>query len=224
MAKKHLLLVDNDEKSLRVLEVSLKKAGFSITTATNGLQALEKVKLSVPDLVISETKMDQMDGFELCKTLKDDVRFITIPFIFLTSEKTLQEKVHGLELGVEDYLTKPIYIKEIVTRIKILLEKKDKEEIARQASKTKFQGNLADVSVVDLLQTVEMGRKSGIIYVNNEANHKKAELYFVNGKIIDAELGRLKGERAVYRLLVWNEGTFEVDFRPISRPQGIESH
>ena len=70
MAKQHLLLVDGDPKSLRVMEVSLKKAGFSVTTAVNGRDALDKCEISPPDLILSDTKMPEMDGFELCRRLK----------------------------------------------------------------------------------------------------------------------------------------------------------
>src|SRR3989339_963092 len=119
MAKKNLLLVDGDPKSLRVMEVSLRKTGFSVTTAVNGADAIEKVKISAPDLILSDTKMPEMDGFQFCRHLKDDAKLANVPFIFLTSEKSVDSKIKGLELGVDDYLTKPIYIKEIVTRIKI---------------------------------------------------------------------------------------------------------
>ncbi|HZA49132.1 MAG TPA: response regulator, partial [Myxococcaceae bacterium] len=84
MAKQHLLLVDSDAKSLRVMEVSLKKAGFSVTTAVNGKDALEKVQISPPDLVLSDTRMPEMDGFELCKALKSDPQLDGVPFVFLT--------------------------------------------------------------------------------------------------------------------------------------------
>jgi CheY-like chemotaxis protein len=73
MAKQSLLLVDGDTKSLRVLEVSLKKAGFNVTTAINGQDALGKVETAAPDLIISDTKMPEMDGFELVERLKQNV-------------------------------------------------------------------------------------------------------------------------------------------------------
>ena len=102
MAKQSLLLVDGDVKSLRVLEVSLKKAGFNVTTAVNGIDALEKVETSHPDLVISDTHMPEMDGFDFCRLLKQAPAWAEIPFIFLTSEKSVEDKIRGLELGVED--------------------------------------------------------------------------------------------------------------------------
>ncbi|NMB74115.1 MAG: response regulator, partial [Myxococcales bacterium] len=213
MARQSLLLVDGDPKSLRVMEVSLRKAGYLITTAVNGLDALEKVQISPPDLIISDTKMPVMDGFEFCKKLKADARFEGIPFIFLTNQKAIEDKVHGLELGVDDYLTKPIYIKEIITRVKILLQRRDRDGLEKRDKKSSFSGSIADMGVVDIIQTIELGRKTGIIRVTSADNPPRhGAVYFRNGKVIDAEMGRLRGEKAVYRLLLWNAGEFEIEF------------
>ena len=220
MAKQHLLLVDSDTKSLRVMEVSLKKAGFSVTTAVNGLDALEKVDISPPDLIISDTRMPEMDGFELCRRLKEDARFDAIPFVFLTSQKSIESKVRGLELGVEDYLTKPIYIKEIITRVKILLQKRDRERLERKDQRGGFSGHLADMGVVDLVQTVEMGRKTGTITITAEEHD--ARLWFRDGKVIDAEVDELTGESAFYRLLNWADGYFQIEFKAVGRPDRID--
>ncbi|MDY7228743.1 response regulator [Hyalangium rubrum] len=220
MAKQHLLLVDGDAKSLRVMEVSLKKAGFSVTTAIHGKDALEKVQISPPDLVLADTKMPEMDGFELCKSLKSDERFKFIPFVFLTNQKSVEFKVRGLELGGDDYLTKPIYIKEIVTRVRMILQKAEKERIEkRETTKGGFGGSLADMGVVDLVQTFEIGRKTGTINIQGE---RVGAIYFKEGRVIDAELGRLKGENAFYRMLNTFEGQFEVQFTPLDRPERIE--
>ena len=220
MAKQHLLLVDGDPKSLRVMEVSLKKAGFSVTTAIHGRDALEKCHISPPDLILSDTKMPEMDGFELCRRLKEDDKFKGTPFIFLTGQKSVEYKVRGLELGVEDYLTKPIYIKEIVTRVKILLQKKEKERLERKDQKASFAGNLTDMGVVDLVQTLEMGKKSGALRIDGKGG-KPAVVYFRDGKIQDCEVGKLSGENAFYRLLNWQEGEFAIEFKPIEREEKI---
>jgi CheY-like chemotaxis protein len=220
LAKQHLLLVDGDPKSLRVMEVSLKKAGFSVTSAVNGSDALEKCHISSPDLILSDTKMPEMDGFELCRRLKQDDRFKATPFIFLTGQKSVEFKVKGLELGVEDYLTKPIYIKEIVTRVKILLEKREKERLEKKDLRASFAGNLSDMGVVDLVQTLEMGKKSGALHVKNTKG-LEAVCYFRDGRILDCELGKLAGENAFYRLLNWQEGEFAIEFRPIEREEQI---
>lgn len=201
------------------MEVSLKKAGFQVTTAIHGKDALEKVQISPPDLVLSDTRMPEMDGFELCKVLKIDERFRHIPFLFLTNQKAVEFKVRGLELGAEDYLTKPIYIKEIVTRVKMTLQKVEKERVEKRETKNGFAGSLADMGVVDLVQTFEMGRKTGTIRLDGE---RTGLVYFREGKVVDAELGRLKGESAFYRMLNTFEGKFEVSFAAIERPERIE--
>jgi len=168
MAKQHLLLVDGDPKSLRVMEVSLKKAGFSVTTASDGKDALQKIHISPPDLVLSDTRLSELDGFELCRHLKEDERLKHIPFVFLTSHKAVEFKVRGLEMGGEDYLTKPIYIKGIVTRARMILQKAEKERFERRETSGGFSGSLSDLGVVDLVQTFEVGRKTGLIRLDGE--------------------------------------------------------
>src|SRR5438445_7204941 len=177
MAKQSLLLVDGDTKSLRVLEVSLKKAGFNVTTAVNGADALAKVETSAPDLIISDTKMAEMDGFELVERLKQNNDWAPIPFIFLTSQSDVEDKIRGLELGVEDYLTKPIYIKEIVTRVNILLQKKQRAGFEDKRDGVRFAGRVADMPVVDVIQTIEISRKSGLIHFTG-IHGRTAAIYF----------------------------------------------
>jgi len=221
VAKQSLLLVDGDVKSLRVLEVSLKKAGFNVTTAVNGIDALEKVETSHPDLVISDIRMPEMDGFEFCRLLKQAPAWADIPFIFLTSEKSVEDKIRGLELGVEDYLTKPIYLKEILTRVRILLQKKERASLQeKKDTKTKFAGQLSDMAVVDLIQTIEISRKSGVIHFTSGS--RRGAIFFRNGKVIDAECGSLQGADAVYRLLIWVDGQFEVEFKNVRRKDVID--
>ncbi len=223
MARQNLLIVDGDARNRRVLEVSLRKAGFSITAATSGEEALGFLEHAEPDLLISDTRLPGMDGFELCTKMKGDDRWRTIPFIFLTSEKSVEDKVRGLELGVEDYLTKPIYIKEITTRVTMLLQRKQHERIERRdTARTKFTGRLADMAVVDLLQTIEISRKSGVITFVTALG--EATVWFREGVVIDAEMGRLQGESAIYRMLSLGDGEFELEFKAINRGQVITSN
>lgn len=222
VARRSLLLVDGDAKSQRVLEVSLRKAGFNVTTAESGSDALEKVHESAPDLVISDTQMAGMDGYDFCREFKKNTEWAAIPFIFLTKQTEIENKIRGLELGVDDYLTKPIYIKEVVTRVKILLQKHDRAAFeAKKDANMRFAGMLSDMGVVDLIQTIEVSRKTGVIHFTS-ADSKQASLFFRDGAVIDAEAGHLQGEDAIYRLLTWTDGEFEALFRPVRRKSAIE--
>jgi len=213
MAKKKLLLVDADPRSVRVLEVSLKKAGYSVTTAEDGLDALAKVEVSSPDLVLSDTRLPNLDGYAFVQKLKARPEWASIPVVFLTSQKSIEDKIRGLELGVEDYLTKPIFVRELLARVNLLLARRTQENIATRGApggRTRFSGSIHDMAVVDLLQTFEVSRKSGVVHLSN--GQQRAHIYFRDGKLVDAEVSHLRGEEAVYRTLIWNEAEFEVEF------------
>ncbi|HMJ16157.1 MAG TPA: response regulator [Polyangiaceae bacterium] len=216
MAKKQLLLVDADPRSVRVLEVSLKKAGYNVTTASDGADALAKIEFSTPDLILSDTRLPRLDGYELVRRLKDNGEFASIPVVFLTSQKSIEDKIRGLELGVEDYLTKPIFVRELIARVNLLLARRTQERLATSlptSARTRLSGSLEDMGVVDLLQTFEVSRKSGVARIRH--GRHEAHVYFRDGKVVDSEFGRLRGEEAVYRALIWNSGSFEVEFRPV---------
>lgn len=222
-SKNRLLLVDGDPKSLRVLDVSLKKAGFEVTTATSGQEALALLEASQPDLIISDTDLDEMDGFELCSQIKARPAWTKIPFLFVSGRKSIEDKIRGLELGVDDYLTKPIYIKEISIRVRTALQRAERERMeSRREGRTRFAGDLSDVGVVDLVQTIELNRKSGIIHIVNR-DTRRGSIFFRDGKVIDAEVGRLSGANALYRLLSWSEGQFAVEFKQIRRHEVIDT-
>jgi CheY-like chemotaxis protein len=220
VAKQQLLLVDGDPRSVRVLEVSLKNAGFNVTTAVDGADALAKLEYAVPDLVLTDTRLPGIDGYEMVRKLKARPEHASIPIVFLTSQKSIEDKIRGLELGVEDYLTKPIFVRELITRVHMLLARRTQERIATgPASRTRFAGSLEDMSVVDLLQTIEVSRKSGIARISN--GKREGIVYFRDGKLVDAELGKLRGEEAVYRALLWTGGHFEVEFKAVDNPDVI---
>lgn len=220
MAKRNLLLVDADPRSLRVLEVSLRKAGYSVTTSGDVDGALELVELTEPDMILSDTRLPGKDGFALVTELKAHSRWSDIPMMFLSSDTTVESKVKGLELGVEDYLTKPAYIREILARVNLVLQRKEREGIGARTSKTHFAGSLADMGLVDLLQTIDVAHKSGVLHLRNQ--RQEGAIYFADGRLLDAELGDITGEPAIYRFLVWSDGEFELDFREVRRDDKIK--
>ncbi|MBN8616472.1 MAG: DUF4388 domain-containing protein, partial [Deltaproteobacteria bacterium] len=224
MAKKSLLLVDGDVRSLRVLEVSLRKAGYNLTTCGTAKDAIETLEYASPDLILSDTRLPGMDGFALVEALRLNSDWAAIPIMFLSSDTSVESKVRGLQLGVEDYLTKPIYTKEILARIHLALNRRERDSFARgraSLSKTRFTGSLEDMGLVDLLQTIDVSRKSGVLDLRGPQGH--GTITFRDGQILDAELGRIHGERAVYRLLLWSEGDFDIEFRPVRSEAHIQT-
>ncbi len=193
--------------------MSLRHAGYSVTTATEGEAALEMVSHQQPDLVICDTRLPKMDGYAFVRALKKQPDTRALPVVFLANQKSVEDKIRGLELGVEDYLTKPIFVRELLARVSLIFARRTQESMARVqlgGGKTHFAGTIREITVIDLLQTFEVSRKSGTIHLRTDKH--SAHIYFRDGKAVDAEVGLLRGEEAIYRVLVWSDADFEVDF------------
>lgn len=222
MAKQQILLVDADSSSARVLEVSLRSAGFTVTTATSAETALAQLEHGPPDLILTDTRLPDSDGFGLVREVRSRPDLKDVPIVFLTEQGALEDKLRGLELGVDDYLAKPIFVREVVTRVHMLLARRNQQRIAAESlARTRFSGSLEDVAVVDLLQTIAVSGKSGVALVKR--GDREAQLYFQKGQLIDAEVGDLRGEEAVYRAITWTTGTFDLEFRAVDHPVVIEA-
>ncbi len=217
MTKQNLLVVDADPRSLRVLEVSLRNAGYNVAGCPSVGKALEILHANKPDLILSDTTFSDLSGFEFVEQLRQNSEWSHIPFMFLSSDESIESKIRGLELGVEDYLTKPIYIREVIARVGIELARQTRAGLAHKSSdaRTRFSGSLSEMSVVDLLQTIDVSRKSGVLTLVS-ADGQTGMISFDSGAVINATVEELVGEDAVYRHLLWREGTFDLEFRRVS--------
>ncbi len=217
MTKQNLLVVDADPRSLRVLEVSLRNAGYNVAGCPSVGKALEILHVNKPDLIISDTTFSDLNGFEFVEQLRQNSEWSHIPFMFLSSDESIESKIRGLELGVEDYLTKPIYIREVVARVGIELARQTRAGLAHQSSnaRTRFSGSLSEMSVVDLLQTIDVSRKSGVLTLVS-VDGQAGMISFDSGAVINATVEDLVGEDAVYRQLLWRDGTFDLEFRRVT--------
>jgi two-component system sensor histidine kinase/response regulator len=112
-----LLIVDDKPQNLRLISDYLAEQGFELMLSRSGAQALEKVRMEPPDLVLLDLRMPEMDGFEVCRRLKADPDTTEIPVIFMTAVDDTAHKVEGFALGAVDYITKPIQREELLARI-----------------------------------------------------------------------------------------------------------
>jgi len=129
--KSRILIVDDEPETVEIVEFNLKQAGFGVVSASDGDEALKKAKTSEPALIVLDLMLPEIDGTEVCKILRRDPVTANIPVIMLTAKATELDRVLGLELGADDYLTKPFSPRELVLRVKKLLERgqpKEKEE------------------------------------------------------------------------------------------------
>lgn len=119
--KSKILAVDDNPLNIELLEAYLLKDGYEVIVANNGVEALEQVKNQKPDLVLLDIMMPELDGYEVCKTLKNDPEYRFIPIIMLTALHDIKDKVKGIEAGADDFISKPFNHLELMTRVKSLL-------------------------------------------------------------------------------------------------------
>lgn len=124
------ILIVDDESSIRELvKFNLQKEGYSIIETDNGLSAVTMAKTDKPDLIVLDLMLPGMDGLEVCRTLKGQQSTTAIPIVMLTAKDEEIDKIIGLELGADDYLTKPFSPRELVARVKAVLRRSHKESV-----------------------------------------------------------------------------------------------
>jgi two-component system, OmpR family, response regulator len=135
--RRKILVVDDDPDQLEVARWSLKKAGFAIGTADNGVDALVKTRSVLPDLIVLDLMLPELNGFDICRTLRKDPATASIPIIMLTGMRSEFSRLAGLESGVNLFLTKPYNPDELVSKVEEMLKgisngrKKNKPDRAR---------------------------------------------------------------------------------------------
>jgi DNA-binding response OmpR family regulator len=143
IAKQKILVVDDEPDAIELIEFNLKQAGFEVLTAADGDEALRKARTSHPSLIVLDVMLPEIDGLDVCKILRRDPSTVSLPIIMVTAKAAELDRVIGLELGADDYVTKPFSPRELVLRIKKLLQR---EKPTLKKTERIVSGNL----VVDL--------------------------------------------------------------------------
>lgn len=120
MERRRILVVDDEERMVRFIRMNLEHDGFQVSEAFNGKQAIQKLRDVTPDLILLDIMMPDLDGFEVLETLRE---ISNVPVIMLTAKGEEDDRVRGLELGADDYVTKPFSPRELVSRVKAVLRR-----------------------------------------------------------------------------------------------------
>ncbi len=157
------ILVVEDESALRtILKFQLEGAGYDVMTADDGVEGLEKVQEVLPDLVLLDVMMPRMDGSEVCRQLRASFLTSQIPVIMLTARGQIQDKIAGLDVGANDYLTKPYSLDELLIRVRNILHW---SRLQREANPlTGLPGNVAIEA--EATRRIQSGEKFALLYID----------------------------------------------------------
>jgi PleD family two-component response regulator len=129
MAKARLLVVEDDVDIGNMLKIYFGGMGFDVDVAVRGSDALDKTKQVLPQLIVLDIMLPDIDGYEVCRTLRTNMRTSHIPVIFLTQRDERSDKLQGLELGADDYITKPFDIEELKLRVQGAIKRSERESL-----------------------------------------------------------------------------------------------
>lgn len=140
MDKKKILIVEDEQKIARFLELELKYEGYEVEIANNGRDGLEKGKMTDVDLIVLDLMLPGLSGIEVCRRLRQTS---DVPIIMLTAKDDISDKVTGLDIGADDYMTKPFAVEELLARIRVLLKR-------RYVSREKEESSLIQIGKLSL--------------------------------------------------------------------------
>jgi CheY-like chemotaxis protein len=205
-----VLVVDDNPLVLDLIAKGL-EPHCDVRAEMDAADALLKAIDDPPDLILCDFRMPGLDGRQIYEKLRGRPQTRYIPFIFLASRTDIEERLRPLVDGVEEFIQKPFFVRDLVRSAKKVVDRLQFEKLQKRAARPGvIQGRLEEMSFIDLMQSLEMGQKSCKLTLSQGGN--KCEVFFGAGQCKDARLGTIEGEEAVYEAIRWSEGEFEIDF------------
>jgi DNA-binding response OmpR family regulator len=218
--KKRILIVDDDPTLINFLEPIFIKKKMEAVTAENGKEALEKIAEQLPDLIISDIMMPEMDGYELYQKLQKNPKTNQIPFIFLSSRSDPTDQLKGLRMGASEYFTKPFDLNKLINTVSEAIE--SAERAKELTGRVDFSVNLAEIDIENIIQLVEMNEKTGEMIFSTYEGNKLGSIFFKKGTVIYAIKDVLEGESAFYDLVAITDGYVKFFSKEVNFPRFID--
>jgi two-component system phosphate regulon response regulator PhoB len=203
MTKGRILIIEDDRDIVEMIEYNLKEEGYLTTAAYNGERGIELARKEKPDLVILDVMLPAIDGFEVCRTLKQQQSTAQIPIIILSAKSRETDKVVGLELGADDYVTKPFSPRELIARIKAILRRHKEQPLGEIKigqvvidgikHKVLVKGQEIELTATEFRLLESLARRPGVVFSRNQLlDAAGADESMVYDRTVDAHIKSLR--------------------------------
>lgn len=206
MSRERILLVDYEEDILNLVKYNLERDGYKVETVTTGEAAVRAARENVPDLILLDLMLPGMDGFDVCRILKNDKNVMKTPIVMLTAKGEDSDIVAGLELGADDYITKPFSPRVLIARVKAVLRrdskvkegkspliKVDEMEIDTVRHRVAVSGESIDLTATEFDILVYLARRPGWVFTRSQIiNGVKGDDYPVTDRSVDVQILNLR--------------------------------
>jgi len=211
------LIVDADPVSRRFVELALTKDGeFVVEAAESAAGAFEILNRQLIELVVADTDLPDMNGLRFYRTLAQESRLRSIPFVFLSADKRPEAKVAAFRAGVAEYVVKPCHPAELAARAISLVERERRLREHARRRNYMLAGDLTAIGFPDLVNIIEMERRSGVLSL--VLSQAVGQVFFDGGQIVHAVYGNIAGNDAFYRFVRETAGRFEFSPGPCEIP------
>jgi two-component system phosphate regulon response regulator PhoB len=203
--KPKILVVDDEPDAVELIQFNLKSAGFDVVTASDGEEALKKARTLMPNLIVLDLMLPEVDGLEVCKILRRDSQTSGIPIVMLTAKAAEVDRVLGLELGADDYVTKPFSPRELVLRVKRLLRTDTEGEsnktririkdllIDIPAHRVEVKGKLVDLTATEFKLLTILAQRRGRVQSRDQLLQDVWEYdSLIDTRTVDTHMRRLR--------------------------------
>jgi DNA-binding response OmpR family regulator len=200
-----LLLIDDDESFLRLASHVLGNHGYEVTTIINPENAIHEARRLLPAVVLVDVQMPRLTGFEVFEQFRVDPILRHVPFIFLSAKDSVDDRLAGLRVGADDYLTKPIVLPDLLARVTAAIERR--RAILEEAQNgPALSGDIEVLGLTEVLQALERSRSTGTLQIESSGLEGKVTLS--DGKVFGVKAGQARGIAAMVSLLRGTEGRF----------------
>jgi len=211
MAKKHVLVVDDEEDILELVDYNLRKSGFDVTCVATGSEVVQRAREVLPDIVLLDIMLPGLDGLELCSLLKNDPKTQHMPIVMLTAKGEESDIVHGLELGADDYVTKPFSPKVLTARVQAVLRRRGEEDgeadlvrvgelvIHPGRHEVTIRGRNIDLTYTEFRVLHCLARRPGWVFTRSQiVDSVRGEGYAVTDRAVDVQIVGLRKKLGEY--------------------------